>query len=219
MSGCDRPNSYTRCRKRRHTFFRPGHPYHRPENRVPGSPEHVCEESELPEQSLDAPNVHRRLRTDEAADVLYCSNECETSESTPAPTTASLPFRLRPSAAKEIDGGTKDENIFVNIGILQVFIKSVHSNNCKKTDLNLKVTKRNGLCISLQAQCSACHFKSNEQTMTETQRLSKRGPETGLLNQMVVLPVLKSKMGMSDVSFLLNCVNVKTPCKIGRAHV
>ncbi|KAH3861819.1 hypothetical protein DPMN_024770 [Dreissena polymorpha] len=38
-----------------------------------------------------------------------------------------------------------------------------------------------------------------------------RGPSAGVLNEMILLPVMKSKMGMADVSLVLSCLNIKPP--------
>ena len=42
-----------------------------------------------------------------------------------------------------------------------------------------------------------------------------RGPEAGSLNDALAIAVLKSKMGMSDVRYLLSCINVQPPAPSG----
>jgi hypothetical protein len=48
-----------------------------------------------------------------------------------------------------------------------------------------------------------------------TQSIKKaRGPHAGALNEMVVLPVIKSKLGVSDIHLVLSCLNIKAPSKV-----
>jgi hypothetical protein len=81
---------------------------------------------------------------------------------------------------------------------------------CDVSKPQVIIKKRIGLCITAAVICTSCHFKSKAVELYETVKKSC-GPSTGMLNEALVLPVLKSKVGISDVPLVLSCMNIKVP--------
>ena len=86
--------------------------------------------------------------------------------------------------------------------------------NCDQPAPEVKIEKRQGLCITATVECSTCKFISPQCRLFTTIK-KPRGPEAGSLNDALVIPVLKSKMGLNDVRFLLSCINVQPPAFSG----
>jgi hypothetical protein len=101
-----------------------------------------------------------------------------------------------------------DENIIVNIDCLHNLVREVHKQSCSKPCVKVAVTKRAGLCVTVQMKCSSCKYQAPPVNLTDTMKKS-RGPAAGVLNDMLVLPVLKSKLGLMDVSLVLSLLKHK----------
>lgn len=128
---------------------------------------------------------------------------------------AVLPSRLRPVKPTTVKIASEDwsdgENIIVNVQLLTMLLQetAVH-HYCSSPKMNFSISKRQGLCITGQSKCLTCRFSSSQVQLYETHRKS-RGPETGTLNEALLLGCLKTKVGVSDTSFILSCLNVKAP--------
>ncbi|KAH3866911.1 hypothetical protein DPMN_030034 [Dreissena polymorpha] len=93
---------------------------------------------------------------------------------------------------------------------LRNIIQQVHQQNCKNSLVSVSVVHRRELAISICAECRGCHYKPTPMELSNTIK-KPRGPGAGVLNEMILLPVMKSKMGMADVSLVLSCLNIKPP--------
>lgn len=74
---------------------------------------------------------------------------------------------------------------------------------CAQPIPDVRIHKRQGLCISVVVFCNNCKFKSESIDMFETvkAREGKPGPKEGALNKALSVPMLKTKCGPSDISF------------------
>ena len=70
--------------------------------------------------------------------------------------------------------------------------------------------KRLGLCIAIEVFCRNCRLISDEVDLFTTVP-SSRGPDTGSLDVCLLIPVPKSKVGISDVVQVLSCLTIKSP--------
>jgi hypothetical protein len=148
----------------------------------------------------------KRLTLSEACEVQHLM-EHQTQPNT-------LPYRLRSTAESEQNSDlmcNSDENIIVNFKKLQEFTKMIHSKCCTRPQIELSMS-RTGLCVSLTACCSRCQYRSPSMDMSEKIRKA-RGPAGGALNEMLLLPVMKSKMGIDDVLMVMACMNIKAPSR------
>ncbi|KAK3585357.1 hypothetical protein CHS0354_004630 [Potamilus streckersoni] len=61
--------------------------------------------------------------------------------------------------------------------------------------------------------CTSCNLKESEQaTFSEKcQGQTRRGPVTGNLNEMLALPCYKTKVGVTDLRFIISCLNILPP--------
>lgn len=181
------------CRKTRSKkkgYFQKGHQYYKPNYKDIDLP------NELPVQ---------RLSQSEAEDVRHLTLNNQTDCNT-------LPYKLRPKPETEENGnyGELDENIIVNLHCLGNLVSKVHKQHCANASTRISITQRHGLCVVLSVECLSCHFRSEPVEMSSRIK-GKRGPGAGQLNEMLVLPVLKSRVGIADVSLMLSCLNIKPP--------
>ncbi|MES9880370.1 MAG: hypothetical protein ABW185_05750 [Sedimenticola sp.] len=156
----------------------------------------------------DVPTGNRlRLTSDEVHEVAYASE---------GTSSGVLLARLRPTvdiAANEGDicETEYEENIIVSLKMLSELCKMFSNHSCNRPNTDVKITQRLGMCISVSAVCHNCRFKSQPVNLTSKIKTNKRGPPAGALNEALLLPVLKSKMGLDDVLLVMSCLNVKTP--------
>lgn len=127
-----------------------------------------------------------------------------------------VPSKLRPAKdeqPKESHISDSSENIIVNLEKLIRFIKLCSSHQCKHgSHMNVSVTKRMGLCITMTAACENCAFYTDPYKLfNECDRKTSRGPNTGSLNESLTLAIQKTKMGASDLLMCLACLDVKAP--------
>jgi hypothetical protein len=80
---------------------------------------------------------------------------------------------------------------------------------CVKASPSVKVVKRLGLCITVEVFCRNCSFISDEVDLFTTIP-SFRGPDAGSLNVCLLIPVVQSKVGISDVVQVVSCLNIKS---------
>ena len=141
------------------------------------------------------------------------SDACQVSSSNSNTNTVELPSKLRPAKEKELGliHGTNvsEENIIVNINSLSKLVAGF-AHTCAKQNPTVHVDKRQGLCITASTKCATCGFKSGP-TKLFTSIKQSRGPDSGGLNDALVIPVLKSKMGVSDIQYVMTCLNIQPP--------
>ena len=129
------------------------------------------------------------------------------------------PTRLRPKTKQsELDytksnEETKEENVIVNFDKLSSLVAGFQ-HTCKRPFPVVKLEKRKGLCITARTCCKNCKFNSQPCELF-TSIKKKRGPTAGSLNDALAIPVLKSKMGVTDIRYLLSCINVQSPAPSG----
>lgn len=162
-----------------------------------------------------------RLDHNEYLDMLQTSASTNMTETTDPNI---IPCKLRPAKRKTTDIITHyvlskkvatsmpEENCVVNINKLSELIRVFLPHKCKNALPVVTVHKRQGLCNTVCVQCNNCKFKSN---MVElfTKVKKRRGPPAGILNDALLIPVLKSKMGISDIQLFLSCLNIMSPNK------
>ena len=217
-------HSYRLNKKRKYTYFKKGNTYAlkrwssfsdtcAESDSIPGPSD---EYSHIPTEAEDVTSSLRRLHTSVAQDVLHASGLKS------GPT---VPFKLRPSTSTSTVENTnfsskvsdstsvRNENAIVNLQMLENAFNSLNGHNCDNAILKLSVLDRKGLCITLQLKCQNCNFVSHELPLFHS--VKKQGQTTGILNNCLVLPVLGSKLGISDVQLMLACLNIQAPDKRG----
>lgn len=129
------------------------------------------------------------------------------------------PTKLRPTIKPtksnnfNCDETTKEENVIVNLDKLSLLVSGfIH--RCKNPNPAVEIVKRNGLCITTKTYCNYCGFNSEPCQLFTTIKKS-RGPEAGSTNDALAIAVLKSKMGVTDIRYLLSCMNVQPPALSG----
>ena len=76
------------------------------------------------------------------------------------------------------------------------------------------MVKRLGLCITVEVLCRDCSLISDAVDLFTTVP-SPRDPDAGSLNVCLLIPVLRSAVGISDVVQILSCLNMKSPDRRG----
>ena len=175
-----------------------------------------CSFSHSQLQSDSADGSLKRLSASVAQDVLYaCGQESK------GPT---LPFRLRPAAdtvklkqpkiTTPKSTPTNNENAVVNLKMLESAFNTVAAkHSCGQPRLKLQVSERKGICLTVKVTCCNCNFVSSDMELFQSYK--KRGISAGLTNSCLILPVLGSKMGISDIHLVLACLNIQAPDKRG----
>ena len=100
-----------------------------------------------------------------------------------------------------------DENVIINLNKLSELISAFLPHECLSASPGVKVVKRLGLCITVEVFCRKCSFISNAVDLFTTVP-SSRGPDADSLNVCLLIPVLKSKVGICDVVQVLSCLNI-----------
>ena len=128
------------------------------------------------------------------------------------------PTKLRPTKSTVLsntDEASVNENAVVNLHQLEKLIALFTDHNkgsCVHPDPKLIVTRRQGLCIDCTCRCRNCSFSSDKSVKLYTEcRVGTRGPKSGTLNESLMLSALKTKVGPSDLNFILAALNVKPP--------
>ena len=133
-----------------------------------------------------------------------------------------LPTKLRPVKIEDENDNDNDfeiseeseENIIINLNKLSKMISAFLPHECQRASPSVKVVKRLGLCITVEVFCRNCSFISDAVDLFTTVP-SSRGPDAGSLNVCLLIPVLKSKVGINDVVQVLSCLNIKSPDRRG----
>lgn len=199
-------NSYRRNHKARVTQFKRGNKcsmiYH-------------AQRSELPDShpdSEDSPVITRPC-VEEYQDACQIAGRDEAVNQRLV-----CPAKLRPAMKTKNNDPTcdltsKEENIIVNFSKLSALVAGfIHQ--CDSPSPIIQIVKRQGLCITAETSCNYCNFTSTASELFTTIKKS-RGPEAVSLNDALAIAVLKSKMGISDVRYLLSCINVQPPAPSG----
>ena len=134
---------------------------------------------------------------------------------------AIVPTKLRPEKHddKNIDSlflqsEVSEENIIVNVNELANLITVFLPHICENTCPTIKIAKRQGLCVTIQVTYKNCPFKSGLVDLFTRSNMSPRGPPAYTFNTSLLIPVLKSKVGISDVLLTLTC-DIQTPDRRG----
>ncbi len=204
--------SYRKNIKRRETCFKKGNKLsserqkvHHEECIASVSFAETSKQNSLPE---NVPKQRSRLPKSLALDVLYASSD----------SSGTVPFRLRPSSATEkreinTDKHTEEnsfnaENVIVNLKMLENAFKCMKGHACENEDLRLSVLDRKGLCITIKIKCMNCGFNSVDVPLFQS--VKRHGRSTGVINDCLLLPVLSSKLGISDLQRVLACLNIQS---------
>ena len=201
----DERRSFKRAAGRKATQFKPGH-----KNVSSSGSQSVPEFEPRAGTSGSTTRRNTRLTAREAADV----GKIQGSFAPDVTERSQLPYRLRPKPEKEENmhiGSAADENFIVNARRLSELIGHLHANTCKNSKIQVQATTRIGLCVKLTVRCKACGYKSPEMPMSDTVKQSVKGPSAGVLNKMLAVSVLKSKIGIEDARNVLTCLNIKPP--------
>ena len=92
--------------------------------------------------------------------------------------------------------------------LLQSF--SMHyKSECKNPDPVVVSSKRKGLCLECTCICRTCKFKSCTVKLYEECRVGSWGPASGTINEGLMMSTVKTKVGPTDLSVILGCMNVK----------
>ena len=179
----------------------------------------ITVEHDLPSNSQTDLERVVRLSQSIDADVL---NACESSRGDPSV----LPFKLRPSqmTLPENQGAKvehensenleKNENIIVNRKPLKNIFQCIGQHSCEQPSIYYSITERKGLCADIKVTCDNCDFCTEEMPLY-TSINQKHGKPLGVLNVCLLLPVLCSKMGISDLLLVLACLNIQDQDKRG----
>ena len=143
-----------------------------------------------------------------------------------------VPSKLRPVKEKkneednfnvgttEATGSDKiiNGNVIVDILQLNVILEKLHKMHdiagvCKNYNPQIKRGKSQGLCTFLTVRCKTCNLQEADQAAFQEkyEEQKKRGPVTGNLNEMLALSCYKTKVGITDLRFILSCLNIKPP--------
>lgn len=204
--------SLKRNKGRKASQFQHGHPafYRRPVAEV-AFPDckTVAEQSSL---------TSSRLSSSELADVMSATSSSQSEDP------GIMNYRLRPEKEKNYTyketktytsvhrkSYSDNENIVVNIQKLEELFGLFSQHQCEASgSVNIDIAERQGLCVSIIVKCNNCGFETPK-TGLFTKIKSQRGPEAGCINHMMLMPVLKSRIGLKDLNFTLSCLNVRAP--------
>ena len=108
-----------------------------------------------------------------------------------------------------------NENCIIKISKISELMELLVSHNnksCKILKPYVELCKRNGLCITLQARCKNCLFRSPTINMFDyVDKVNTHGPAAGAMNHALIMSALKTKAGASDIHFILSSLNIKPP--------
>jgi hypothetical protein len=157
-------------------------------------------------------HVLTRLQQVELSDVLAAA---EKSPKQPGV----IPYTLRPATVADNENRSKckvgddincNENIIVNVQQLQCLLQASMLHSCASPCADLDIVDRQGICVSGILTCRNCAF-STDKVELYTKVKTSNGPDAGSLNSALLLPVMKSRVGISDQLLSLSCLNIKVP--------
>ncbi|CAC5423672.1 unnamed protein product [Mytilus coruscus] len=102
-----------------------------------------------------------------------------------------------------------EENIIVTLKKLTNLIIGFIPHNCSLANPDVVMSKRLGtFYVSVKVVCTNCGFSSEPVKLYSTMK-SPRGPDSGVLNNALLIPVIKSKVGISDIITIMSCLNIQ----------
>jgi hypothetical protein len=164
----------------------------------------TLKESYTDNSSTSSVSVLQRPSSEEFADAL-------TAQSTSKCDVDVLPRKLRPVKIEDENENDceiseeSEENIIINLNKLSELISAFFSHECLSASPSVKVVKRLG--ITVEVFCRKCRFISDAVDLFTTVP-SSWGPDADSLNVCLLIPVLKSKVGICDVVQVLSCLNI-----------
>ena len=114
-------------------------------------------------------------------------------------------------------GYSENENIIVNVKQLEELFCAFASHKCEASEsgsVSIHIVERQGLSVSVVAKCNKCGFNTPKTGLFTTMK-TQRGPDAGCNNTMMLMPVLKSRVGINDLVMTLACLNIQSPDKRG----
>lgn len=169
----------------------------------------------VPTDTSSSVSVIKRPSTQEFKDACCAQSSSNTDLNV-------VPSKLRPEKHEEEDisayftqSEESEENIIVNINKLSNVISSFIPHNCEKPCPDIEIVNRLGLCVAIQVSCKNCTFTSRPIELYTRTKTSAKGPPSGTLNTSLLIPVLKSKVGITDLLKILACLNIKPPDRRG----
>jgi hypothetical protein len=131
------------------------------------------------------------------------------------------PIKLRPKKRKESSPVVQqpgsvgeNENFIVSLKKLESIFQAFAIHSCDNPNVTLSLEDRQGLCISIKVVCRNCKFSTDVTKMYDVIKPS-RGPSGGCLNSAILMPVMLSKIGISDILLVLSALNIRAPDKRG----
>ena len=206
MSGIYRKSfvsSSNSSKKKATQFKKGGKAWNKTAQRAPSTP--------VLTESHSAPSTITRLDSMVAMDVLTAS-ELSSSSYPSSFSSSPLPYTLRPKPVTEKCNELQhtNENIIVNMGKMTELINHVHGFTCENARAKAEIVNRIGLCVSVSVKCSTCRLDVKPHQMSHTVKKDS-GHHAGALNEMAVIPAVKTKMGLTDIHTVLACLDIKAP--------
>ncbi len=102
---------------------------------------------------------------------------------------------------------------------LECLLQESMAHPCKSPCAALHISDRRGICVTTKVSCENCGFSTdNVDLYTKIKSKTGNGPDTGSLNSALLLPVMKSRVGVSDQLLTLSCLNIQPPNITGLQH-
>ena len=76
--------------------------------------------------------------------------------------------------------------------------------------LSVDNVERQCLCVIVAVNCRYCHFETPKCALFTTMK-SVRGPDAGCINTMMLVTILKSRVGLNALQLFLSCINIRAP--------
>ena len=191
--------SFLRNRSKQKTMFQKGHkhfPIHKDSYKSSGN----CSLS----------SDFKRPNSQEYFDAVKVLSDSQTAD-----TTHLVPSKMRPEKDKECENlddfsisEDSEENVIVTLKKLTNLIIGFMPHNCSFPNPDVVMSKRLGICVSVKVVCTNCDFSSEPVKLYSTMK-SPRGPDSGVLNNALLIPVIKSKVGISDIVTIMSCLNIQ----------
>ena len=122
-------------------------------------------------------------------------------------------FHVAPAGEENSSG-----NAIVDINQVNIILEKFHklhdiNTGCKDFYPLIKKGRSQGLCTFLTVSCKTCKLEETDQAAfrEKYKEHNKRGPATGNLNEMLALSCYKTKVGVTDLRFIISCLNVQPP--------
>ena len=87
----------------------------------------------------------------------------------------------------------------MNVRKLEELLISFAPHSCESSSyLSLDIVERQGLCVNVTVNCRNCGFETPKCALFTTMK-SARVPDAGCVNTMMLIPVLKFRVGLNDL--------------------